>query len=62
MDVMSDKDHREQLLSQALDELIRWKARYKTLRELAPVFEAMEKVKKTGKKPHVQGLLVAQAG
>ena len=44
VDVMSDDDMREQLLDEAMDELRFFQRKYKQLKELAPVFEAMKKV------------------
>lgn len=43
-DVMSDEDMREQFLTQALDEFQRVRRKYETLRELAPVFAALDRV------------------
>ena len=43
--VMSDKDMREQLLSDALAEMEVFRDKYKSLKELAAVFEEMRKVK-----------------
>lgn len=43
-DVMSDADMRAQLLQQAIDELRRVQRKYESLRELAPVFEALDRV------------------
>ena len=46
VDVLTDADMRERLLSQALDELHRVRRLYKRLTELAPVFEAMDAVER----------------
>lgn len=43
-DVMSDADMRAQLLQQAIDELQRVRRKYESLRELAPVFSALDRV------------------
>lgn len=43
-DVMSDDDMREQFLQQALDDLQRVRRKYETLRELTPVFAAIDRV------------------
>lgn len=43
-DVMSDSESREQLLAQAYDEFKVWRNKYQTLKELAPVFAAMDEV------------------
>ena len=45
-DVMSDKDMRESLLIQAMADLKRWKAKYRQLTVLAPIFEAMDGVQR----------------
>lgn len=42
--IMSDEEKRENLLRQAKDELARFRHKYKMLKELAPVFAAIEKV------------------
>lgn len=43
-DVMSDAEMRAQLLQQAIDELQRVRRKYESLRELAPVFAALDRV------------------
>jgi hypothetical protein len=43
-DIMSEAESRERLLAQAYDELKVWRRKYQTLKELAPVFEAMDEV------------------
>lgn len=47
VDVLSDDAMREQLLSDALEELDRWKRQYKELRELVKIFEAIEVTRAT---------------
>lgn len=44
-DAMLDQDMREQVLAQALTELRAWQARYKELRELKQVFEAIAQLR-----------------
>lgn len=44
VDVMSDRQMRKQLLSEALDEAERWQAKYAALRELAPVFRELARI------------------
>ena len=44
VDVMSDDESRMQMLAEALDELRGFQQKYRHLKELAPVFEAAEKV------------------
>jgi hypothetical protein len=41
--VMSNEEHRKQLLADALDEMDRFKAKYAALQELAGVFRAMDR-------------------
>lgn len=48
--VMSTEDRREALLREALQELNRLRAKYRQLKELAPVFDAMSNVEKARKK------------
>lgn len=48
--VLSDDEHREQLLSQALRELRAWRAKYNQLKALAPVFAAIDTVDTGGKR------------
>jgi len=43
-DVMSNAEMRAQLLQQAIDELQRVRRKYESLRELAPVFAALDRV------------------
>lgn len=43
-DVMSDDDMREQFLDQALAEFQRVRRKYEAIRELVPVFEALDRV------------------
>lgn len=45
-DVMSNKDYREQLLAQALDDLEYWQQKYGQFSELAVIYEAIEKTRK----------------
>jgi hypothetical protein len=42
---MSDSEDRKQLLADACDEMERFRKRYRELKELADVFEAMRKVR-----------------
>jgi len=44
-DVLSDEEHRAELLAQALAELTALKQKYKDLTELARIWDAVEKVK-----------------
>ncbi len=46
-DVLRNKTLREILLSQALEELERWRIKYQQLNELADIFVAIDKPKKT---------------
>lgn len=46
VDVLSDAEMRSQLLDEALEELAYFKAKYKSLSELAGIFEEIKKVKK----------------
>lgn len=48
--VMSDQQHRERLLEDALDEMRRFHKKYKELNELAAVFEAMKQVSKKSRR------------
>lgn len=48
--VMANAKLRESLLSEALQELDRFKAKYAALKELVPVFKAMSKVAKSREK------------
>lgn len=41
LDVMSDDQLREQLLADALEELNRWQAKYREVKELASIFAAI---------------------
>lgn len=50
VDVMTDDQRRESLISQALSELNRVREKYKTLKELAPVYAAMDAVAKKRKR------------
>lgn len=43
-DVLSDAEHREQMLADAKDEMNRFRAKYRMLTELAEVFAAMDRV------------------
>lgn len=43
-DVMSDTEHRQQMLADAKDEMNRFRAKYRALTELAEVFAAMDRV------------------
>ena len=49
VDVLSDGDLREQMLSDALKELVVFRDKYKALRELAEVFHAITKCSKCKK-------------
>lgn len=44
VDVMSDEDRRDELLRQALNEFKRVRSKYEALRELRPIFKAIDKV------------------
>lgn len=44
VDVMSDEDRRDELLRQALGEFKRVRSKYEALRELRPIFKAIDKV------------------
>ncbi|MBE3134791.1 MAG: hypothetical protein IMZ55_15080 [Acidobacteria bacterium] len=46
IDVLTDSDHRDALLQEALAELNRLREKYKVLKELAPVFEALTVVER----------------
>lgn len=43
-DVMSDDDKRTELVNEAIGEAKRWRRKYERLRELAPIFRAIDKV------------------
>lgn len=43
-DVMSDDEMRAQLVNEALCEVKRWRRKYERLRELVPIFKAIDKV------------------
>ena len=43
-DVMTDDDMRAELVNEALGEAKRWRRKYERLRELAPIFRAIDKV------------------
>lgn len=45
VDVLSDREQREELLSEALDDLRTWERKYKILNELSIIFEAANKVR-----------------
>lgn len=45
VDVMSDRQMRNQLLAEALDEAERWQQRYATLTELVPIFRELARVR-----------------
>lgn len=45
VDVLTDDDLREKLLSQAYDDFVSWKKRYEHLKDLVPVFDAMDAVR-----------------
>lgn len=49
VDVMNNAQMREQLLTEALEELTYYEEKYKQLQELAPVFEAAKKIRRTVK-------------
>ncbi len=49
VDVLSNAVQREMLLREALDDLNTWERKYNHLVELAPVFEAIKKVRKVKK-------------
>ena len=49
VDILSDEDRRTALVRQALSEARAWEEKYKTLRELIPVFSAMKKVREKAK-------------
>ena len=50
IDVMSDKELREHLLLDSLNEFQLFKRKYFRLKELAPIFEALDKVERVVKK------------
>ena len=56
VDIMSDEEHRSELLAQALNDLERWENKYRELEELIPVFIAAEKVKVPKKQPPRKGV------
>lgn len=43
-DVMTDDDLRRELVNEALGEVKRWRRKYERLRELVPIFRAIDKV------------------
>jgi hypothetical protein len=43
-DVMTDDDMRSELVNEAISEAKRWRRKYERLRELAPIFLAIDKV------------------
>lgn len=43
-EVMSDDDFREELINDALGEVKRWRRKYDRLRELSPIFRAIDRV------------------
>jgi hypothetical protein len=43
-DVMTDDDLRTELVNEALGEVKRWRRKYERLRELVPIFRAIDKV------------------
>jgi hypothetical protein len=43
-DVMSDDDKRAELVNEAIGEAKRWRRKYERLRELVPIFRAIDKV------------------
>jgi hypothetical protein len=45
VDVMTDKEMRQQLLADALDDAERWQAKYASLTELVPVFQALARLR-----------------
>jgi hypothetical protein len=47
LDVLSDEDLKQQMLLDALSDLAAFKERYKELKELSAIFEAIKKVEKT---------------
>lgn len=51
--VLSDADLRDELLSQALRDLEYWQNKYQSLKELAPVFKAAKRVKRSQRSPKV---------
>jgi hypothetical protein len=51
-DVMSDAEMRAQLLQQAIHELQRVRRKYESLRELAPVFSALDRVARNATRRH----------
>ncbi len=50
VEVLANVDLKEQLLNQALKDYEYWENRYHELKELAPIFQAAEYVKKNGHK------------
>jgi len=46
VDVLSDAERRAQLLEEALEEMTYFREKYKALKELAGVFDAIKKIKK----------------
>jgi hypothetical protein len=43
-DVMTDDDMRGELVSEAVNEVKRWRRKYERLKELVPIFKAIDKV------------------
>lgn len=46
-DVMTDDEMRAELVNEALGEVKRWRRKYERLRELVPIFRAIDKVEAT---------------
>lgn len=46
-DVMTDDDLRAELVAEAMSEVKRWRRKYERLRELVPIFRAIDRVEKT---------------
>jgi hypothetical protein len=44
VEVMTDDDMRSELVNEAISEAKRWRRKYERLRELAPIFRAIDKV------------------
>jgi hypothetical protein len=44
VDVMGDEEMRSELVNEALGEVKRWRRKYERLRELVPIFRAIDKV------------------
>jgi hypothetical protein len=51
--VMSNEEQREELLSQAFEDLKHWQKKYKLLKELEPIFAAAQKVEQRAKRKKV---------